>query len=327
MRTTTRVLVVLAAIGMAQLIQASVFGASLYVTLQNPGEVVAVDEATGNVTPVVTSGLTYPRGIAVDNSNGDFYVADYTNIANNTGSPDVLTIDHYSIGGSFLNSFAAGPALGYGGSLVVGSNGNVYVSAVTVNGSGGFTGGQIREYTPLGASVAQSLFDPTSLPFQLAFDTTGNLYASDPADSKILKFAPGLSSFSTFAPTSGWGLAVASNGNVFLGIPGGFGTNVYDSSGTLIGQPTPSVGGYEDVLASDGNLYSLYSGSIYRMNGATGQWQLPFSPINSTILGGAEWMAEFNPAPEPASLALLGLGGITLIGLARSRRLQRTTLG
>ncbi len=65
---------------------------------QPVGEVVAVDEATGNVTPVVTSGLLYPRGIAVDNSNGDFYVADYTNIANNSGSPDVLTIDHFSAG-------------------------------------------------------------------------------------------------------------------------------------------------------------------------------------------------------------------------------------
>jgi YVTN family beta-propeller protein len=166
MRTTIRVLVVLAAIGMAQLIQASVFGASLYVTLQNPGEVVAVDEATGNVTPVVTSGLNYPRGIAVNNSNGDFFVADYTYLANNTGNPDVMTIDHYSIGGSFLNSFLAGPALGFGGALAVGPNANVYVGGVTTAQNGGLTGGQIREYTPAGVSVASSVTDINNISYQ-----------------------------------------------------------------------------------------------------------------------------------------------------------------
>src|SRR5262249_54901796 len=132
MRANVRALLALVAIAIAQLIPAKVFAASLYVTLQNPGQVVAVDEATGNVTPVVTSGLNFPRGIAVNNSNGDFFVADYTNIANNPGVPDDLTIDHFSAGGALLNSFSGGPALGFGGSLGVGPNGNVYVSGVTV---------------------------------------------------------------------------------------------------------------------------------------------------------------------------------------------------
>ncbi len=101
MRANVRALIALAAITIAQLISAPVFAASLYVTLQNPGEVVAVDEATGNVTPVITSGLNFPRGIAVNHSNGDFFVADYTNIANNGGIPDDLTIDHYSAGGRY----------------------------------------------------------------------------------------------------------------------------------------------------------------------------------------------------------------------------------
>ena len=319
MRRTERIFVALAAIAMAQLIPASVFGASLYVTLQSPGQVVAVDEATGNVTPVVTSGLLYPRGIAVNNSNGDFFVADYTNFSNNAGSPDLLTIDHYSAGGSLQNSFPAGAALGFGGSLAVGSNGNVYVSAITVDpNNGGLTGGQIREYTPTGTPVAQSASDINNIPFQLTFDSAGNLFESDPYDSKVFKYAgANLSSPTLFAATPGYspyGIAVASNGNVFVGLPGGGGTNVYDSTGALIGQPSPSIGGYADVLAADGNLYALSPPNIYGMNGVTGQWQAPFSPLNISILGGAEWMAEAIPVPEPASLALLCMGGLALVG-------------
>jgi hypothetical protein len=165
----------------------------------------------------------------------------------------------------------------------------------------------------------------------MTFDSAGNLFATDAADSKVFKYASANSGSPTlFATTPGYspyGIAVASNGNVFVGLPGGGGTNVYDSTGTLIGQPSPSLGGYTDVLASDGNLYALSPPNIYGLNGTTGQWQAPFSPLNNSQLPSTEWMAEFNPAPEPASLALLGLGGITLIGLARSRRLQRTTLG
>lgn len=323
MRTNLRVL--LAVIAMAQLIPAKVFGASLYVTLQNPGQVVAVDETTGNVTPVVTSGLNYPRGIAVNNTNGDFYVADYTNFANNPGVPDDLTIDHYSAGGSLLNSFSGGPALGFGGALAFGPNGNVYVGGVTLAQNGGLSGGQIREYTPSGTFVAASVSDFNNISYQMTFDSAGNLFAADAASSHVYKYASAnLSAPTTFATTPGYspyGIAVASNGNVFVGLPaGGGGTNVYDATGALIGQPSPSVGGYANVLASDGYLYSLNPGFIYRLNGSTGQWQAPFSPLNSTPLPGAEWMAEYNPAPEPASMALLCLGGISLLSVTQARK-------
>ncbi|HEY2828308.1 MAG TPA: PEP-CTERM sorting domain-containing protein [Pirellulales bacterium] len=308
-------------------IPTSVFGASVYVTLQNPGQVVAMDEATGNITQVVTSGLNFPRGIAVNNSNGDFYVADYTNIANNPGVPDNLTIDRYSAGGALLNSFSAGPALGFGGSLAFGPSGNVYVAGVTTAQNGGLTGGQIREFTPLGAPVAQSVSDSNNIPFQLTFDSAGNLFETDGADGKVFKYAgANLSAPTIFAATPGQspgGIAVAANGNVFVGLPGGGGTNVYNSSGTLSGQPTPSVGGYADVLASNGILYALSPPSIYGLNGTTGQWQAPFSPVNNSPLGGAEWMAEFNPVPEPASLVLLCMGGVALIGVAAGRRVRR----
>jgi hypothetical protein len=321
MRANVRALVALAAI--AILIPAKSFGASLYVTLQNPGQVVAVDEATGNITPVVTSGLLYPRGIAVNNSNGDFYVADYTNIENNPGVPDDLTIDHFSAGGALLNFFSGGPALGFGGSLAFGPNGNVYVAGVTVDMNDALVGGQIREYTPSGSLVAQSVSNFNNITSQMTFDSAGNLFTTSAAGSAIFKYAgANLLAPTPFASTPGYspsGIAVASNGNVIVGVPSFLGgTNVYESTGALIGQPTPTVAGYVDILASDGYLYSLNPGYIYRLDAATGQWQSPFSPINSNNpLSGAIWMAEFNPAPEPASLALLGLGGLALIGLAR----------
>src|SRR5271167_1670064 len=110
----------------------------------------------------------------------------------------------------------------------------------------------------------------------MTFDSAGNLFATDAVDSKVFKYASAnLSSPTVFVGTPGlspFGLAVASNGNVFVGLPsGGGGTNVYDSTGALIGHPTPSIGGYADVLASDGYLYALNPGYIYRLDGATGQ--------------------------------------------------------
>ena len=307
MKSNASALILLSAVASALLVPTCVRGASLYVTLQSPGAVVAVDEATGNVTPLVTSGLNFPRGIAVNNTNGDFYVADYTNIANNPGVPDNLTIDHFSAGGTLLNSFDGGTALGFGGSLAFGPSGNVYVAGVTTAQNGGLTGGQIREYTPLGVPVAQSASDSHNIPFQLTFDSAGNLFETDAADSAVFKFAgANLLSPSVFATTPGQspgGIAVAGNGDVFVGIPlGGGGTNVYDSTGTLIGQPTPSVGGYADVLAADGNLYALSPPWIYRLNGATGQWQAPFSPMNNSLLPGTNGWPRRSQCPSLQAL-------------------------
>ncbi len=289
--------------------------ASLYVTVQSPAKVVAVDEATGTVTDVITSGLLNPRGIAFNPLNGDFFVADAPSSPNNYAAFDTLTIKHYSPGGSFIGSFNAGPDGPFGGGLAFSSSGNLYVAAATADGFGFLANGQVREYSTAGVPLAQSS-GGASIPIGLGINNaSGDVFASD-GGGAVWKYSAALTSPTLFANTgvSEYGVAVAGNGNVYVGQSLFNKTLAYDSLGNSLYQQF-GAGGQADVLASDGFLYALTPPNIFRLNVSDGTLA-SFSAINTSSLPAAQWMAEqVVPTPEPASwiLGVVGFGGLMLL--------------
>jgi hypothetical protein len=316
-------------------IMASSASANLYVTLQTGegGKVVSVDETTGAVTDVVTTGgshpLHYPLGIAYSPARQEFYVADDTLYS--FPSQGSLTIQRYTLGGTFLGSFLGGNHDLYNGGLACDASGNVFVAGST--GEPGYMTGQIREYrwdgTPV-ASWSPAVSPEHFYPFAMAADPSGNLFTTDLDGSEIWKFTPGLASQSVFKALDGnpWathkGIAVDGNYNVYSGhAPDPFqGQHFgYDSSGNLISNPdNAKLGGTADALGPDGYLYTLNAPGIYRLNVPS---MIPDSyfTVNSTPLSGAAWMTE---VPEPSNLWLIGVGlvssAIILIGKVYRQR-------
>jgi sugar lactone lactonase YvrE len=156
-------------------------------------------------------------------------------------------------------------------------------------------------------------------PVGLAFDRAGNLFVAD-GSGNIYEFTPG-GTRSTFAsclsPTS---LAFDIAGNLFEGDWGGGQSTI---SGSIY-EFTP--GGTQSTFASGlENPVGLAfdrAGNLFVADGSGNIYEFTPGGTRSTFASGLEpvglaFQGETLPVPEPATLFLLGLGGLAVM---RKRR-------
>ncbi len=188
--------------------------------------------------------------------------------------------------------------------LAVDASGNVYVGYQNMNGN-------IRKYGPDGSVLNE--WATGAAPAGLAIDPAGFIYSANRPDNVIQKFTLDgdlVTSWGSKGTAEGQfrdprGIALDSNGNVF----------VADSSNNRI-----------QMFDSDGNFLISWG----ELGSGDGQFNLPYgiavdSENRLFVADGFNnriqvFKPEFTVTPEPATMALFGIGGAAL---AASRRRKK----
>jgi sugar lactone lactonase YvrE len=194
---------------------------NLYVSVIQPGEIL---EYTLPCTPpcmpsTYATGLDGPRGLGFD-SVGNLFAASQ-HFADNHEIGRVLKFNlrnHVSTVGSVANVIFEG--------LAIDIASNAYVLATDITGHNPTGAGTIFEFTPNGQRIAFGTVPGNpdfGAAFGLAFDSAGNLYATDSGNQTIYKFAPDgtrtiFAGPSAFAGEFPIGLAFDSSGNLFVAV-------------------------------------------------------------------------------------------------------------
>jgi streptogramin lyase len=294
------------------------------VRYQNSGALVGTFVSTGS------GGLSFPLG-GTYGPDGNFYVSDSNQDA-------VLRYNGQT--GAFMNVFAADAEDAAG--LAFGPDGNLYVTSSSAPGA------VLRFDGTTGASLG-AFASSTDLqnPEELTFGPDGNLYVVSGDTGTVVEFNGSTgASLGIFASDQGLtaprGLTFGPDGNLYVS---NFGYNansgaVLRFNGTtgafiddFVSGDTTQNGGVSLprplLFGPDGNLYvgSFGSGDIMRYNGTTGAFIDVFVPAGSGNLGGPTFLVfhDFAPstAPEPATLALVGLGLAVIATGVRRRKVAR----
>jgi DNA-binding beta-propeller fold protein YncE len=192
--------------------------------------------AAGIPTTLVSSGLRYPNGVAVDGA-GNVYIADTDNSALKKWSPASDTVSTLVSSGLEFPEFVAVDGAGnvyaaeYGailewseansnlttlvsswsdslGGLAVDAAGNAYFA--------NYGNYSIQEWLPgnsdLATLVPPGLFDPIGV----AVDAAGNVYSGDSESNVVKEWSPANNSVTTLFSSAPYGLAVDGAGNVYV---------------------------------------------------------------------------------------------------------------
>jgi tripartite motif-containing protein 71 len=310
----------------------------------NPGDLIVVDRGNGtldDINPttgalnfIIASGFSNPQGLAIS-SQGMIFVSDIGTSTVDEVNPTTGVVTTFSGGG-----VGSGPALDRPFQMVF-SGGTLYVA------DGGTPNGNTSAVYAIDAAgnrttVAGNNGSSNNLFAEgiagLAIDTMGHIFVSEATGPHtIYTVGPGTATPLTSAVVAPQGLAIGAGGALFAvsGSPSnpllasidpttGVATILSDNNGTGSGPAYGSLRGL--VVAPDGTVYATDVGNdaIFRIDPTTGDRTL-FSGngVGGTTFGALTYGIALYPAsavaPEPSSLAMLGLGGLGAWLVARRR--------
>ncbi|HVT13395.1 MAG TPA: SMP-30/gluconolactonase/LRE family protein [Fimbriimonadaceae bacterium] len=303
----------------------------LYVGDANDGSIARFDATTGAyLDRQAMPGFGNPAGMAFG-GDGNLYVADQFNgaIDRFNGATGAF-MDAFVPQGSGSNPLFSPNAVAFGpdGNLYVGDFGSGGQSFI--NRYNGTTGALIDQFVAPGDGPFGGIYYPTGM----TFGPDGKLYVSDGANG-IDRFDPMTHAFDQFvpignppSPLSGpESLTFGADGNLYVADAIQSSVLRFDgSTGAYLGEFVPSAGGplVQPIGMEFGPDHNLYvtdgEGRVARFDGASGAYLGDFVPIGGSAgpLVNPQYMA-FSPVPEPASLAVLGLGALAMLR-RRSRR-------
>jgi uncharacterized protein (TIGR03437 family) len=246
------------------------------------------------------SGFNAPAALAVDGLNGTLYVADtgnhrvlrFADPFNNPArvEPDAVYGQTDKTGRSANGSGNVFNSLRDPMSVAIDASGNLWIADAGNNRILRYPYGVLDSSSPAadvvlgqkdfndvgrnrsGAGVSPTGFDT---PSGLAFDTSGNLYVSDSANARVLRFTPPFTAESAASVTIGLptgrtaigkGLAV-SDGHVYVAVPQENRVLVLPVSGTASAIPL-NVFGQADLNGRDANVGVQPRAASYTLAGA-----------------------------------------------------------
>jgi sugar lactone lactonase YvrE len=197
----------------------TVHAQNLYVSVQRPTTHAILEFTPSGTQSIYASGLEHPRGLAFD-SIGNLFAA------------EILAVDDHDIGRvlkfNLRNNVSTVGSAAYFSfeGLAIDIAGNAYVMATDDRDP--TAAGTIFKFTPSGErtvfGTVPGVPNPQVANGGLAFDSTGNLYATASGAQTIYKFAPDgtrtvFVGSSAFLPGENpFGLAFDSSGNLFVSI-------------------------------------------------------------------------------------------------------------
>jgi streptogramin lyase len=304
---------------------AGVAKADLLVASSDTGQVLRYDENTGAFLGVFAT-TPDPASMAIGLDNNLY-------IGLGNGRDIIQRFNGQT--GAFIDTFikAVSPS-----GLAFGPDGNLYVeNFFPVTG-----GPSVRRYNPVTGAFIDNFVAPGSgglqTPEGMAFGRDGNLYLADRYDNEVLRYNGLTGAFQgVFARTLGnngpISLVFGPDGNLYvLENPSqtGNGTLLVERfnglTGAFMGVFGDNIVGGTDgcslAFGPNGNLYvttGFVGNSVVELNGLTGQF---ISAFRGGGLDGAAGLVFVAPIPEPATLLLLAIGTLGVIGWARWRRVS-----
>jgi DNA-binding beta-propeller fold protein YncE len=265
-------------------------GNDLFVACQNNGMVLRFDGQTGEFRDVFASGIYGPGGLLFDAGSNVLFVSEFGNF-------DGELIHRFNATtGASLGTIGVGTGATGRAGMAMDDDGRLYVSS--------FYGGSVLRFDdPAGISPAATTFASGPMSFlgtnAIVFDPAGNLDAIGLMTHDVYQFSSnGDQIGDLIAEASGQltypcAMLVAPDGNLLVSSLGN--NNLSDPSKP---QGPGYIGEYDVSTGAVVNQFFIHDID-------------PFQPTAMLIM----------PAPEPSTLALAMVGGLTCLAWAARRRL------